>query len=31
MNRMPEGTEQLPPLIWDDFAEAMRRVQVRFS
>jgi transitional endoplasmic reticulum ATPase len=31
MNRMAEGTEQLPPLIWDDFAEAMRRVQVRFS
>jgi transitional endoplasmic reticulum ATPase len=31
MKRMEERVEQLPPLIWDDFAEAIHRVQVRFS
>jgi transitional endoplasmic reticulum ATPase len=31
MRRLPEGGEELPPLEWDDFAQAMKRVQVQFS
>lgn len=31
MRRMPEDAEELPPLIWNDFTEAMKRVQVQFS
>ena len=30
MRRMAEDAEQLPPLVWNDFAEAAKRVQVRF-
>jgi hypothetical protein len=28
---MAENAEELPPLIWNDFTEAMKRVQVQFS
>lgn len=31
MRRMAEDAEELPPLIWNDFTEAMNRVQVQFS
>jgi transitional endoplasmic reticulum ATPase len=31
MRRLPEGGEELPPLEWDDFAQAMKRVQVQVS
>ncbi|MCZ2078713.1 MAG: AAA family ATPase [Bryobacterales bacterium] len=31
MRRLPEGGDELPPLEWDDFAQAMKRVQVQFS
>jgi transitional endoplasmic reticulum ATPase len=31
MRRMAEDAEELPPLIWNDFTEAMKRVQVQFS
>jgi transitional endoplasmic reticulum ATPase len=31
MRRLPEGGEELPPLEWDDFTQAMKRVQVQFS
>ena len=31
MRRLPEGGDELPPLVWDDFAQAMKRVQVQFS
>ena len=31
MRRMPEDAQELPPLIWNDFTEAMKRVQVQFS
>jgi transitional endoplasmic reticulum ATPase len=31
MRRLPESADELPPLEWDDFAQAMKRVQVRFS
>lgn len=31
MRRLPEGGEELPPIEWDDFAQAMKRVQVQFS
>lgn len=31
MRRMAEDAEELPPLIWSDFTEAMKRVQVQFS
>ena len=31
MRRMPEDAEELPPLIWNDFTEATKRVQVQFS
>lgn len=31
MRRMAEDAEELPPLIWNDFIEAMKRVQVQFS
>ena len=30
MRRMPEDTQELPPLIWTDFTEAIKRVQVQF-
>lgn len=30
MRRMPAGGDQLPPLVWADFAEAMKRVQIQF-
>ncbi len=30
MRRMAEDAEQLPPLVWNDFTEAMKRVQVQF-
>ncbi len=30
MRRMAEGAEELPPLVWNDFTEAMKRVQVQF-
>ena len=30
MRRMAEDAEELPPLVWDDFTEAMKRVQVGF-
>jgi hypothetical protein len=29
MRRMAEDAEQLPPLVWSDFTDAMKRVQVR--
>ena len=28
MNRMKDGEETLPPLIWDDFEQALKRNQV---
>jgi transitional endoplasmic reticulum ATPase len=31
MRRLPEGGEELPPLEWDDFSQAMKRVQVQSS
>jgi transitional endoplasmic reticulum ATPase len=31
MRRLREGGDELPPLVWDDFAQAMKRVQVQFS
>jgi len=31
MRRLAEGAEQLPPLDFDDFAQAMKRIQVRVS
>lgn len=31
MRRLPEGGDELPPLEWDDFAQAVKRVQVQFS
>ena len=31
MRRLPEGGDELPPLEWDDFAQAIKRVQVQFS
>lgn len=30
MRRMADGADRLPPLIWTDFTEAMKRVQVQF-
>jgi len=30
MRRMAEDAEDLPPLVWNDFTEAMKRVQVQF-
>jgi transitional endoplasmic reticulum ATPase len=30
MRRMTEDAEELPPLVWNDFTEAMKRVQVQF-
>jgi len=27
---MVEDVEELPPLVWNDFIEAMKRVQVQF-
>lgn len=30
MRRMAENANQLPPLTWNDFTEAMKRVQVQF-
>jgi transitional endoplasmic reticulum ATPase len=30
MKRMTEDAEELPPLVWNDFTEAMKRVQVQF-
>ena len=30
MRRMAEDAEELPPLVWNDFTEAMKRVQVQF-
>lgn len=30
MRRMPAGVDELPPLVWADFAEAMKRVQIQF-
>jgi transitional endoplasmic reticulum ATPase len=29
MNRMKDGDEVLPPLIWEDFEQALKRNQVR--
>jgi SpoVK/Ycf46/Vps4 family AAA+-type ATPase len=29
MRRMPYDAEELPPLTWEDFAEALKRVQVQ--
>ncbi|MBL0158802.1 MAG: AAA family ATPase [Bryobacterales bacterium] len=29
MRRMAEDAEQLPPLVWDDFTEAMKRIRTR--
>jgi hypothetical protein len=29
MNRMKDGDEALPPLIWHDFEEALKRNRVR--
>jgi hypothetical protein len=29
MNRMKDGEETLPPLIWHDFEEALKRNQIR--
>jgi transitional endoplasmic reticulum ATPase len=31
MRRLLEGADELPPLVWDDFAQAMKRIQVQFS
>jgi len=31
MRRLTEGGDELPPLVWDDFAQAIKRVQVQFS
>jgi transitional endoplasmic reticulum ATPase len=31
IRRLPEGADELPPLQWDDFAQAMKRIQVQFS
>ena len=28
MNRMKDGEETLPPLIWDDFEQALKRNQI---
>jgi len=28
VNRMKEGEDALPPLIWDDFEQALKRNQV---
>jgi hypothetical protein len=28
--RVAEDAEGLPPLVWNDFTEAMKRVQVQF-
>ena len=30
MRRMAEDAEELPPLVWNDFTEAMKRIQVQF-
>ena len=30
MRRMDHDADSLPPLSWDDFSEAMKRVQVQF-
>ena len=30
MRRMAEDAEELPPLVWNEFTEAMKRVQVQF-
>jgi O-methyltransferase involved in polyketide biosynthesis len=30
MNRMADSEKSLPPLVWDDFAEALKRNQVPF-
>jgi hypothetical protein len=30
MNRMKESDQSLPPLIWEDFEQALRRNQVSF-
>jgi transitional endoplasmic reticulum ATPase len=30
MRRMPNDGDELPPLVWSDFTEAMKRVQVQF-
>jgi hypothetical protein len=29
MNRMKDGDEVLPPLIWEDFEQALKRNQIR--
>jgi transitional endoplasmic reticulum ATPase len=29
MRRMADGAEELPPLVWNDFTEAMKRVRVQ--
>ena len=29
MRRMADSAEELPPLVWNDFTEAMKRVQVQ--
>ena len=29
MNRMKDGDDVLPPLIWEDFEQALKRNQVR--
>jgi hypothetical protein len=31
MRRLPEGGDELPPLVWDDFAQALKRVQGQFN
>lgn len=31
LRRLPEDGDELPPLEWDDFAQAMKRIQVQFS
>ena len=31
MSRMADNAEELPPLVWNDFIEAMKRVQVQYS
>jgi hypothetical protein len=28
MNRMKDGEETLPPLIWDDFEDALKRNRI---
>jgi hypothetical protein len=30
MRRMAHNADTLPPLAWNDFTEAMKRVQVQF-